>query len=357
MITPSTMQTVIVRFANSSISDIRLVVTSAPAASDSTTQDAQIAAQALTFSHNILALKHAIRTHLDDQYRNKGLRLIQAGRVLVDGDTIMLGLRLNARQEVGLDNADQERGKANNDRKGKNKAFVEPPPVYIHCVVSSEDVANDILVAEGVAAAVRHVQAPPAPTAVPSAGITNDNILPFSTRRTLPDFDVNGNSGPATSSTTQPHPPPQQQQPRGFNRLLTTGFTHQDVATLRAQFRAMTAARHTPDTMPDADALLRLEERWLDSEASSSTANANTANSGGAIAAGAGGAIVGTEEEDSPSAALNDMLLGIISGFFWPIGAVVWGLREEGVWSRRRGWAVLGGVAVNAAFGVIRGMG
>ena len=39
------------------------------------------------------------------------------------------------------------------------------------------------------------------------------------------------------------------------------------------------------------------------------------------------------------------------------MGAAVWGLREEGVWSRRRSWAVLGGVAVNVAFGVVRVLG
>ena len=48
---------------------------------------------------------------------------------------------------------------------------------------------------------------------------------------------------------------------------------------------------------------------------------------------------------------LDDILLGTVLGFFWPIGALVWGLREENVWARRRQVSVLTGVLLNLAFG------
>jgi hypothetical protein len=51
---------------------------------------------------------------------------------------------------------------------------------------------------------------------------------------------------------------------------------------------------------------------------------------------------------------LDDMLWGYLTGFFWPLGGLVWGFREEGVWARRRQVAVVMGVVLNAAFGFMR---
>lgn len=86
-----------------------------------------------------------------------------------------------------------------------------------------------------------------------------------------------------------------------------------------------------------------LEERWLDSGPSSSP--------------GGGGG--GDEEWDDDGMAggggsLEDMLWGNVMGFFWAVGAVVWLVREEGVWSKRRRVGVVTGVLVNIAFCVLR---
>ena len=54
------------------------------------------------------------------------------------------------------------------------------------------------------------------------------------------------------------------------------------------------------------------------------------------------------------SGGLEDILWGNIAGFFWAIGAIVWLVREEGVWSKRRQVGVLTGVLVNIAFCVLR---
>lgn len=170
---------------------------------------------------------------------------------------------------------------------------------------------------------------------------------------------------------------------RGFDRLRSIqSFTTTDIGSMRSQFRANIEARHTPATMPSEDQMLRMEDRWLDSSAFSSSLAAVGTAGGSTTASNADGpategteaevdtapglaaarqllapAVAELEAEDDASRALDDTLLGVVTGFFWPVGAVVWGLREEGVWSRRRGWSVLAGVMVNLGFGIVRVMG
>jgi hypothetical protein len=138
----------------------------------------------------------------------------------------------------------------------------------------------------------------------------------------------------AAISTTTP-------APRGFDRLLSTGFTPAEVAALRTQFLAIQAHTHTPDTMPSGPELLALEERWLDNT-HSTTSGAEGMEVGGFGGEDAGG--------------LEDMLWGNLIGFFWPVGAMCWLMREEGVWSRRRQIAALSGFLVNLTFGFLRVM-
>lgn len=91
--------------------------------------------------------------------------------------------------------------------------------------------------------------------------------------------------------------------------------------------------------MPSAVELRVLEDRWIDESTSSN----------GGVDGGDGG--VG---DDGEGGGLEDMLWGNVMGFFWPLGAVVWLLREEGVWSKRRQIAVFTGLLVNVAFSVLR---
>lgn len=343
-------QPIVIRFADNSIADLRLTI---DVLTTSKSNSGTGVAKSLSFTHSLLALKHAIRTHLPSTQQSRSLRLIQAGRVLVDGETIEQSLRLKRKGKV------DDSGIAGQGKSGgaSSRKPASAPPIYVHCVIGAEDVDTSVLSAEADAAAV------PAPSMPQDEDALDDSITTTissatstprvpSTRTHTPQLLQPSSS--QLSSALRASAPSSEAEPQGFTRLLSAGFTPQDVATLRAQFRAQTAARHTPDTMPSADALLRMEERWLDGEASASTASTNTA---AGVAAGAGAGTAGTDEEDTPGAALNDMLLGVVSGFFWPVGAAVWGLREEGVWSRRRSWAVLGGVAVNVAFGVVRVLG
>ena len=69
---------------------------------------------------------------------------------------------------------------------------------------------------------------------------------------------------------------------------------------------------------------------------------------------GGGGGGGGGSEDEGGGGGLEDMLWGNVMGFFWAVGAIVWLVREEGVWSKRRQIGVVTGVLVNIAFCVLR---
>lgn len=143
----------------------------------------------------------------------------------------------------------------------------------------------------------------------------------------------------STAHVSSPAPTPTQptqaaQTAQGFDRLLTSGFSAAEVATLRSQFMAIQAASHTPDTMPSAATLRRMEDAWLD----------ENGNGGGELMA------------NERAADLDDFLWGTFTGFLWPLGSVAWMSREEGVWSERRRLAVWTGALISMLFGIFRMM-
>ena len=190
------------------------------------------------------------------------------------------------------------------------------------------------------------------------------------------------------SSTRQSiQPPASSSTPQGFDRLVASNFTRDDVAALRTQFRSLLSYTHTPDTMPSRAGQRALEERWLDDSAPGGGyatrrpgARMSTVDDGGDdVALDMGysltdgpntGSVTGTgtntgfangTQPAQPFTPLNDddgshedIFLGNVLGFFWPVGALVWGLREEGVWTRRRQVSVLTGLLVNVAFGFLK---
>ncbi|KAK5175305.1 uncharacterized protein LTR77_000443 [Saxophila tyrrhenica] len=252
-----------------------------------------------------LSLKQQIRSHLDAPASSSRLRLIHSGKVLLDSETLSRTLHVTLPPPPPPNNAAQS-------EKAKGKRPLRPPPaqtprVYIHCSIGDPLTPSDLaseaeLAAKADAALLSNTTA--------AVSQTEDNAAP--------------------TTTTTP-------APRGFDRLLTTGFTPAEVATLRSQFLAIQSHTHTPDTMPSGPELLALEERWLDNGHSPAGDEA-----GGFVSEDEGG--------------LEDMLYGNLTGFFWPIGAMFWLMREEGVWTRRRQVAVLGGFLVNVTFGFLRVM-
>ena len=145
------------------------------------------------------------------------------------------------------------------------------------------------------------------------------------------------------ASTTTP-------APRGFDRLLSAGFTPAEVAGLRSQFLAVQSVSRTPDTMPSGAELRELEDRWMDEGSSAAMVGGGGEGGEGTVsfADDDGGFGPGSR------GAMDDMLWGAVMGFFWPVGCAMWLRREEGVWSWRKGLAVFVGVVVNIAFGAMR---
>lgn len=253
------------------------------------------------------SLKQLIRAQLKAPASTSRLRLIHAGKVLPDNDALSKSLNVTHPPPPP---AQDKSAKAKGKQPIRDSKLVPAARVYIHCSL------GDALTPSELSAEVKVAQ---------EADVALETTL---AQTSLTSPLQHGSS----STTTTP-------APRGFDRLLTTGFSPSEVATLRTQFLAIQSYSHTPDTMPTGAELLALEERWLD-------------NTHGSATSGAGGADADTED----SGGLEDMLYGNLMGFFWPVGAFFWLMREEGVWSRRRQIAVLSGFLVNLTFGFLRVM-
>lgn len=245
-------------------------------------------------------IKVEIRENLPADLAKRRIRLIYAGKALADETQLDRILKLPSRAPSPRPSTPLQ------GASDKGKAAVRDPlsaRIYIHCSI------GDVLLSQEELAAERAL----------AVGATASIIQKSAT----PD-------APAAASTTP--------TPRGFDRLLTAGFTVTEVSSLRLQFLAIQAHTHTPDSMPSPTTMRSLEDQWLD--------NSNNAES-------TGGGL--TDPEDA-AGVLDDMLLGATCGFFWPIGCLLWAGREEGIWTRRRKMAVVMGVIMNAAVGMLRWM-
>lgn len=271
-----------------------------------------IASASLT---STLSLKQRIRQQLPPEAASSRLRLIAAGKVLLDTSSLAASISIPPPPPP----AAREHAKADLKGKGKAPLRASPPPqpnarVYVHCSIGDPLSAED-LAAEATAAAA-----------------ADEALLSQTQPKTARDDGEQSHRGAKTGAASAP---------QGFDRLLNAGFNQAEIATLRTQFLAIQSHTHTPDTMPTGDELRALEDRWLDNDAG---ADARAGLTGGD---GLGG--FGAED-----GGLDDMLWGNLIGFFWPIAAVCWLSREEGVWTRRRRIAVLSGMLVNLTFGFLR---
>lgn len=249
-----------------------------------------------------LSLKQLIRNRLEPPASTCRLRLIHAGKVLPDTSAIANVVNVTP-PPPAIERSEKAKGKQ--PLRDEDEAVTAR--VYIHCSIGDPLTPSELL------------------NEFNAATEANEALL---SKTQIPSEET-GAAGPNVSTTAAP---------RGFDRLLAAGFTAAEVATLRTQFLAIQAHTHTPDTMPSGPELLALEERWLD----------NTSNPGA----------VGTEDTGGFGAedvgGLEDMLYGNLIGFFWPVGAMFWLMREEGVWSQRKQIAVLSGFLVNLCFGFLR---
>jgi hypothetical protein len=285
-----------------------------------------------------LSLKQLVRQSLPPNHASARLRLIYAGKVLADAEPLSRSLRLPPPPPPrdGTHSGDGPGSKSKGKQPLRETAATaygtttDAPPeakkYYIHCslgdALSPSELASEATLAQTTEASLKSQYETLSSDSHSSSGAVNTN-----------------NNVRRRSSTAAA---PAQPQSQGFDRLLSSGFTPSEVSSLRTHFQTNLSFTHTPDTMPTPAEMRVLEDRWLDSTATDPSPGEGVGETGW----GAGFAV----EEGG----LDDMLWGYMTGFFWPLGALVWGFREDGVWSRRRQLAVVMGVVVNAIFGFMR---
>ncbi|KAI0467889.1 DUF2407 C-terminal domain-containing protein [Xylaria cf. heliscus] len=313
----------------------------------------------------VVSLKHLIRSRLDKAHARRRLRFIHGGKILPDTAVLSSVLRAlpppppppPAPTSRGADHAHpaERRGGRDRDRdkdadsstsKSKGKSIPgrpEPAPrIYVNCSIGDE-LSPAELESEAQAAAL------PPPT-------SSSHLLPSPRHPKPPGLAV---AGPGlglglTTSTTTP-------APRGFDRLLSAGFTASEVNQLRLQFRSIHSSRYTPDTLPSPDSFRRMEDAWIDDNGAAVPAGAggNSSGAGGAdgmlgvIGGGGGGG--GTDSDEVGLVGMIDVLIrGVITGFIWPLGSAGWLIREEGMSSDRWRFMVGTGVMLGVLIGFIR---
>ncbi|KAI0116445.1 DUF2407 C-terminal domain-containing protein [Nemania sp. FL0031] len=263
----------------------------------------------------IVSLKHLIRSRLDKSHARRRLRFIHGGKILPDTAVLSSVLRAFPPPPPPT----KSKGKSIPGRP-------DPlPRIYVNCSIGDELTASE-LSSEAHAASL-----PPPSSPLPSstaAGSRPGSGLGLST---------------GASSTTA--------APRGFDRLLSAGFTASEVNQLRLQFRSIHASRYTPDTLPSPDSFRRMEDSWIDDNGAAMPAAAMDSSAhgaGGMLGIGRGG----TDSDEVGLVGMVDVLIrGVITGFIWPLGSAGWLIREEGMSSDR--WRFMVGVGV--MFGVLIG--
>lgn len=155
--------------------------------------------------------------------------------------------------------------------------------------------------------------------------------------------------------------------PKGFDRFLSQGFSQQDVADLRSQFRRIHGGYLSGQS---EDSMLNLEDRWIDStvnneidefpaglEASGDT-QAGGAPGNGAGAQASGAANGANQNGGFVSRSVNihkDLFVGVCIGFFLGVFAVLLlSMDIQGVFNKRTRMAIVSGVIVNISFGILK---
>ncbi|KAK3683461.1 DUF2407 C-terminal domain-containing protein [Podospora appendiculata] len=295
----------------------------------------------------VVALKHLIRARLaaadatpstststsaSTSPARGRLRFIHSGKILPDAAALSSVLKPTP---PPLPSSSTNFNASDPRSKGKGIEGRAAQRVYVNC-----SIGDPLTDAELAAEAAQASETPAAPAQNPQR--------PQRGRATGLHLDT----------TTSPHPQPQQLQPqqqRGFDRLLSTGFTPAEVNQLRLQFRSIQAQRHTPDTMPSPDSLRRMEDTWIDSNGA-----ASVASGGDGMGSNGGGGEDGEGGDAGDAFGFNGvvdaLIKGMFIGFVFPLGAIGWLLREEGIWSRRWQVFVSLGFFLSLGVGIVRGL-
>ena len=304
----------------------------------------------------VVALKHLIRTRLaesSDPASARGrLRFIHGGKILPDAAVLSNVLR--ALPPPPLAQSAREAREADPRGKGKGVEGRQggTQRVYVNCSIGDALTEAEIA-AEAKAAELQPVVTPGGSTGAASS--VEDGLAAAGGR--LQQQQQLGRASPgllqvdtgAAAAATAEALLRARNTPRGFDRLLSAGFTAAEVNQLRLQFRSIQASRHTPDTMPSPDTLRNMEDMWIDNN-----------DSGGLGGGGGSGGGTGGEDEGGEEFGINGLLdvlvKGMFVGFLFPLGTVGWLIREEDLWSRR--WQVFAtfGFVVSLTIGMIKAL-
>lgn len=316
----------------------------------------------------VAALKHLIRSRLEQPNSQRRLRFIHGGKILPDGAALAAVLKALPPPPPAAGPAPSSSSRDDTpegERKGKGKGkAVEGAPgaagqqqllqqrVYVNCSIG--DLLTDAELDEERRRAEEPAPEPhrhqsPLPPLSTAGPLPSGPFQPGGQRRAPGPLPLGGGG-----STAAP--------PRGFDRLLSAGFTAAEVNQLRLQFRSIQGARHTADTMPSPDALRGLEDAWIDNNH-----NDSAGAGAGAGVAGHAGENGGGEDGEGPAAAAGDefgaagvldvLLVGMLVGFVWPLGAVGWLVRDEEKISKRMRVFMYLGFVFSFLVGTIRAIG
>ncbi|KAK7229342.1 hypothetical protein V2G26_001512 [Clonostachys chloroleuca] len=253
-------------------------------------------------STTILGLKRLLRSKIDSRNR---LRLIYQGRLLADSSALSSVLKppLQPPPTASQDHHHDPKGKGK-AKAADDDALSPPLRIYVICSIADDELSQPELDAEAAAADL-----PPA--------LDQDGLLSGSVQQ---------------KASTRP-------RPRGFDRLLTSGFTSSEISTLRTQFASIHADRYPPDAPPSPDTLRGLEDSWIDS---------NAFGQGLATTAGGG------EDASGLGQGIDDIFIrAMMIGFFWPLGSLTWLLRQEGLWNDKWQIFVAAGAVLSLLVGTI----
>ncbi|KAK6528424.1 hypothetical protein TWF281_009665 [Arthrobotrys megalospora] len=305
---------VTIRFASSALPDLALTIQS-------------------PYSTNISTLKRLIRTSLPVETGRRRLRIIYGGKVLSDKANIGQALGVSRLSSTNTNSPKKEKKAPppppkRTSRKGKE--VIRPAP--------EDDDGDDLPdTTRG------------ADTATPT---TTGVYVHCSIGDELTDEDL---AEEAETESQAIHHPSTLPAPQGFDRLLNAGFTESDIAALRSQFHGTLLNNNNNATSIDGTAdsntnsglgfslldeesrrhALALEERWIDESATNEAETGDTA-------------------VNNESGGLEDTLIGVMWGFFWPL-CIVWMLREEGtLGNSKRQLAVIAGLLMNCVFGLLK---
>jgi len=286
------------------------------------------------------------------------LRFIHAGKILPDAAVLSAVLKPPPPPPSTRSSKTDPKG------KGKGVEGRGTQRVFVNCSIGEELSAKDLAEEAAAAAAPPPPPLSPSPLDTPTStgnrgrgGLQLSTNFDTSSQRSSPH--VGGPPGPPQQQQPAPAPAP----PRGFDRFLTAGFTRDEVAQLRHQFRSIQESRHTPDTMPSPDTLRSMEDAWIDNNNNPSSFN---------LLSGGGGRPSSFDDDNQETADLvggaannrrmvfglhlDDLVHAVIVGFMFPLGSLGWLWREEGLWSKDWGVYVSFGVLLSVGVGVLRSL-